>query len=187
MIRYKREAAQRVFAQEFGESDLYFKEGDDPYAPNYLLTPTGAKCNRIFAVGRLTESEEISDNYWMARVADPTGIFLIYAGQYQEGVVEALSALSPSEFVAVIGKPKVYESDFGMGVSVRPEYINVVDSDTRDLWIVDTAKQTMDRIRTLEERDEGKKAREHYSTDSNYYIEMILGVVKSLEDEHGHL
>ena len=41
-----REVARRVFAKEFGASNLLFKESDDQYSPQYVLTPTGAKCNR---------------------------------------------------------------------------------------------------------------------------------------------
>ncbi|HIH36291.1 MAG TPA: DNA-binding protein, partial [Methanocellales archaeon] len=67
-----REVAKRVFAREFGEANMAFKEQDDQYAPQYLLTPTGAKCNRILFVGTLIEKEDIGNDveYWRARVAD---------------------------------------------------------------------------------------------------------------------
>ncbi|MCK4929252.1 MAG: DNA-binding protein, partial [Methanosarcinales archaeon] len=83
--QYSREVAHRVFAQEFRDSDLSFKDSNDQYSPQYLLTPTGAKVNRMFIVGTLTEKEDIGTDaeYWRARVVDPTGAFIIYAGQYQ--------------------------------------------------------------------------------------------------------
>ena len=33
-------------------------------------------------------------------------------------------------------------------VSVRAESITVVDKDTRDLWVLDAAKHTLDRVNT---------------------------------------
>ena len=48
MALKQREVARRLYAKELQESTLFFKEHDDAYAPQYLLTPTGAKCNRVF-------------------------------------------------------------------------------------------------------------------------------------------
>ena len=50
-----------------------------------MLLPTGAKANRIFVVGTLTETEDVGsdDEYWQGRIVDPTGRFFTYAGQYQ--------------------------------------------------------------------------------------------------------
>ena len=51
MAGFFREAARRVFARELKDSNLTSKDESDQYAPQYLLTPTGAKVNRIFIVG----------------------------------------------------------------------------------------------------------------------------------------
>ena len=59
MSTYVREVAKRMFAKEFRNSDLSFREGDDVYSPQYLLTPTGARVNRLFIVGTLIEKENI--------------------------------------------------------------------------------------------------------------------------------
>ena len=40
---YYREVARRVFAQELRDSNLASKDESDQYAPQYILTPTGAK------------------------------------------------------------------------------------------------------------------------------------------------
>src|SRR5450756_2676376 len=86
MALKQREVARRLYAKELQGSTLFYKEHDDAYAPQYLLTPTGAKCNRVFVVGTLTEKENVGvdADYWRARIADPTGVFPIYAGQYQQ-------------------------------------------------------------------------------------------------------
>jgi RPA family protein len=52
---FVREVAHRLFAAEFRESNLQVKEGSDQYSPQYLIIPTGAKVNRVFIVGTLTE------------------------------------------------------------------------------------------------------------------------------------
>ncbi|MDD4898180.1 MAG: DNA-binding protein [Methanocellales archaeon] len=178
-----REVAKRVFAREFGEANMAFKEQDDQYAPQYLLTPTGAKCNRIFFVGTLIEKEDIGNDveFWRARVADPTGSFLIYAGQYQPEAAQALSSIEPPQFVAVVGKPNTYEISGEIITSVRPEKIHIVDADTYDLWILETARQTLQRLKQLNEGGEdATKAKEHYSPDIEHYKQMVLEALKTI-------
>ena len=82
---YVREVAHRVFAAELKESNLQSKEGqDDQYPKQYLLTPTGAKCNRVFIVGTLIEKDDVGtdSDFWRGRIVDPTGAFYVTAGQY---------------------------------------------------------------------------------------------------------
>jgi len=186
MAGYVREVAQRVFAQEFKESNLTFKDGDDQYAPQYLLTPTGAKVNRLFIVGTLTEKEDIGTDseYWRGRVSDPTGSFLVYAGQYQPEAAQALVECETPAFVAIVGKASTYTTGEGdVLTSVRPESIQVVDGDTRDLWVLDTAKQTLDRLNALEnDNPNAAKAKEHYDPDVNHYRAMVLQALESLKE-----
>jgi RPA family protein len=165
-----REVAKRVFAKEFNASSLTFKESDDQFAPAYVLTPTGAKCNRIFIVGTLTEKENIGEEQesWRARVTDPTGAFVLYASQYSPEAAQALSDLEAPEFVAVIGKPRVFKTQEGeVLVSVRPEAVLPVDVETRDQWVLDTINATADRLAALKEGTDAdaKKAMEYYHTD----------------------
>lgn len=180
----QREPAKRVFAQEFRDSDLTFKEGDDQYAPQYLLTPTGAKCNRIFVVGTLIEKEDVGkeNEYWRGRISDPTGSFFVYAGQYQPEAAKVLSDIEPPEFVAVVGKVSTFESDGGVLTSIRPESIQVVDSATRDQWVIDAARATLERIEAIDESEDGKRAREHYETNPSTYRDIILDALRSVKD-----
>lgn len=179
----EREVAKRVFAQEYNESNLTFKESDDQYSPLYLLTPTGAKCNRVFITGTLTEKEDIgaTTEHWRARIADPTGVFTIYAGQYQPEAAQMLSTIEPPQFVAVVGKTNTYDTGEGIITSIRPESIQVIDAETRDMWILETAKHTLERIAALEGDDPNAiKAREHYSPDLERYKQMVLQALKSI-------
>jgi len=79
----RREVAWRLFATEFDDATYSYSEGDEERAPNYVITPTGARVNRVFVVGVLTEVEPVTDEVVRARVVDPTGAFVVYAGQYQ--------------------------------------------------------------------------------------------------------
>ncbi len=181
-----REVARRVFAKEFNASSLAYKESDDQFAPAYVLTPTGAKCNRVFIVGTLTEKENIGEEQesWRARVTDPTGAFVLYASQYSPEAAQSLSDLEAPSFVAVIGKPRVFKTQEGETlVSVRPEAILPVDEETREQWVLDTINSTADRLIALKEGTEpdAKKAMEYYHTDIKEYKEMLLTALKSLK------
>ncbi|MCZ7393356.1 MAG: DNA-binding protein [Candidatus Methanoperedens sp.] len=148
-----REVAWRIFAHEFNRSNLYISEGDER-APNYIITPTGVKCNRLFIVGVVTEVENIGkeNNLWRARVADPTGVFTVYAGQYQPEAAIFLSGLQVPAYVAIVGKARKYEPEDGsVYISIRPEEMNTADEKLRDRWVLDTAEQTLLRIRTMGE------------------------------------
>jgi len=146
----QREVAYRLFAAEFEDADLDHSESDEERAPNYVITPTGARVNRLFVVGVLTEVEPVSDDVLRARVVDPTGAFVLYAGQYQQDERAFLERAEPPTFVAVTGKARTFQPEDSDRVftSVRPESMSEVDGDTRDRWTVDAAQQTLDRVET---------------------------------------
>ena len=145
----QREVAYRMFAAEFEAADYDYSESDEERAPNYVITPTGARANRVFVVGVLTEIEQVSEDVVRARVVDPTGAFVLYAGQYQPDEQAFLEKAAPPAFVAVTGKARTFQPDDSDQVftSIRPESISEVDAETRDSWTVQTAEQTVDRIR----------------------------------------
>ncbi|OPY26966.1 MAG: hypothetical protein A4E28_02240 [Methanocella sp. PtaU1.Bin125] len=149
----ERETARRAFARELNDATLTYGEHTDR-TPNFVVTPTGAMCNRIFAVGVLTEVENIGtggQTLYRARLADPTGAFTIYAGQYQQEAASFLSAAVTPIYVAVSGKVRVFSPEPGTSyTSIRPEEINVVDRSVRDRWIYHTAALTLDRIKVAE-------------------------------------
>ncbi|MFC4541239.1 RPA family protein [Halosolutus amylolyticus] len=171
-----REVARRVFASEFNDATYAFKESDDERAPNYALLPTGDRANRVFIVGTLTETEDVGEDseYWRGRVVDPTGTFFVYAGQYQPEAASVLRDTEPPAYVSIVGKPRTYETDDGtVNVSVRPESIAVVDDDTRDRWVVETAERTLDRIEAFREWEAEQEAPESGSTaPTNEYAQM---------------
>jgi RPA family protein len=182
---YVREVAHRVFAAEMKESNLQSKEGQDQYSPQYLITPTGAKCNRIFIVGTLTETENVGTDseFWRGRIVDPTGAFYVTAGQYQPEAAQVLAKTTPPEFIAVIGKPTTFTTKEGnVLTSIRAESMHVVDAATRDRWVVETANLTAKRIAKLQGNEpDAVKAREHYSTDVEQYKVMVAMAMDSMK------
>ncbi|WP_435184791.1 RPA family protein [Halobellus sp. EA9] len=185
-----REVARRVFADEFNDAAFTFKESDDDRAPVYLLLPTGAKANRVFFVGTLTEKDDVGEDneYWRGRIVDPTGTFFVYAGQYQPEAASTLRDLEPPAYVAVVGKPRTYETDDGsVNVSVRPESIQIVDAATRDRWVVETAERTLDRIDAFDEEgnEYARMAREEYDLPIDRYKESTVSALEGLEESDG--
>src|SRR5512136_1669760 len=141
---FEREPARRVFASELRECRYDFKEGTDEKSPTFVLLPTGERCNRIFIVGTLTEKQRQGDQniFYRGRVVDPSGTFFVMAGSYQPEAMQQLAKIDTPAFVAVVGKPSLYQKPDGtVMVSVRVESITVVDKDTRDLWVLDAAER----------------------------------------------
>jgi len=193
-----RHVAQRAFAEEFNAASHQFKEDpDEERSPKYLLLPTGQRANRVFVVGTLTEREDLGDDteYWRGRVVDPTGTFFVYAGQYQPDAASVLRELEPPAYVAVVGKPRTYEPDSDdadggdespdVYVSITPEEIAVVDGETRDQWVVETANRTIGRIEAFDDEANGdaQMAREHYDVALDEYQEMVVEALKSLNED----
>jgi hypothetical protein len=185
--RPQRETAYRVFAAEFDDTTLSYAESDEERAPNYVVTPTGARVNRLFVVGVLTEIESVNEEQLRARVVDPTGAFVVYAGQYQPEALSFLERTDPPEFVAVTGKARTFEPEDSDRVftSIRPESLAAVDATTRDRWSVATAERTIERTETLRDalgRDErGDALREALEAEG---VEASLAAGIPLAIEH---
>lgn len=150
----QREVAWRVFAEEFNSSALeHAGEGEKPVS--YVITPLGARINRMLVVGVVTDIEEIGEegkSRYRARITDPTGTFYVSAGEYQPEAAMALSKMSPPSFAAVVGKSRAYEPEPGVKyLSIRPEKIIEVDAEARDYWVLEAAKSTLARIDAVQD------------------------------------
>ncbi|MDR0767215.1 MAG: DNA-binding protein [Methanosarcinales archaeon] len=195
MPGYFREIAVRMFAKELKDSDLVYREEEEQYAPQYVLTPTGAKANRVLISGVLTEVENIgtSSEYYRARIADPTGIFTIYAGQYQSEAARFLSEAETPSFVTIVGKVTSFTTDDGNTMlSIRPEYIQKADEKDRSIWTAETAEKTYERIIAAEAQAEAaeseekggneniKNALKHYTPEFTEYRKMIVQALETI-------
>ena len=183
-LSFEREPARRVFAAELRETRVHFKDGEDEKSPTYVLLPTGERCNRVFVVGTLTEKKKQGEQnlFYRARVVDPTGTFFIMAGSYQPEAMQQMARIEPPAFVAVIGKPTVYETpDGAVLISVRCESITVVDKEVRDCWILDAASATLDRLDLPDGGADKERAKKEYPTDPALYRKMVYEALAQLK------
>ncbi|HLE97895.1 MAG TPA: hypothetical protein VI997_11035, partial [Candidatus Thermoplasmatota archaeon] len=180
--RVAREVAQRLFAAEFNASKLEVRETGER-APAYLVSPLGARVNRLLVVGVLTSNETVGQTgeMWRAQVTDPTGVFSVFAGQYQPEAARALSELKPPVIVAVVGKSRVYSPEPGViYTSIRPESITIVDVADRDQWIAETARFTLERIDCVREATVLTPPTVAALKDLGYREDLADGAVRAL-------
>jgi len=180
----KRQTAWRVFAGEFNDSTVEIK-GEGEMAPSFVVTPLGAKVNRLFIIGVLTDVENISEDGELVRahISDPTGVFTLYSGQYQQEATNALSDIEVPAFVAVIGKARTYTpEDGGLYVSIRPERIMEVTADARDKWILETCKNTKDRIEAFLEATQMNESGANDLKKLGFSQELTEGISTALEN-----
>lgn len=182
-----REVAWRILAGELNDSVHEISSGEER-APSYILTPLGAKVNRIFIVGTLTELENTgteTEPFWKARVSDPSGVFYISAGQYQPEATQMFSKIkNVPTTVAVIGKVKSYTPEDSTNVkyiSVRPESIKEVGLDVRDYWLLEACKSTKERINAIEETRKMAKPSVEEITSLGFRRSVAEGAITALE------
>lgn len=149
-----REAAWRIFAGELNSSSLE-KKGDDEKSPSYLITPLGAMVNRVMITGVLTEKENRGspeEPMWNARIEDVSGSYFLNVGRYQPEAAAAMADLEVPAFVAVVGKVRTYSPDETRTfVSLRPERIIEIEEPTRNLWVLEAARSTWNRLIRMRE------------------------------------
>jgi RPA family protein len=179
----KREAAWRVFASEYNDATIEIK-GEGEKTPSYVVTPLGAKVNRLFVIGVLTDVENVSEGGDLVRahISDPTGVFTLYSGQYQQDATTALSNIEVPAFVAVVGKARTYTPEEGtLYVSIRPETVIEVDATVRDQWILETCESTKDRIEAVIEAMKMTQSNAYDLRKLGYSKELAEGVVVALK------
>lgn len=186
-----REVAHRLFAAEYTDATYSYSESEEERAPNYVVTPTGVRANRLFVAGVLTEVSPAGESMLRARVADPTGAFVVYAGQYQPDAMTFLDSVTPPVFVGITGKARTFSPDDADVVytSIRPEVVTEIDSDTRDRWTVSTAQRTLERIATITgalrtDRAESSEELTTVLTDASVDPSLAAGIPIAIE-QHG--
>jgi len=180
----KREAAWRVFAGEYNDTTVEIK-GEGEMAPSYVVTPLGAKINRLFVIGVLTDVEQVSGSgeFIRAHVSDPTGVFTLYSGQYQQEATTALSNIEVPAFVAIVGKARTYIPEEGtLYVSIRPEKVMGVNANVRDQWILETCTSTKDRIEAVVEAMKMNQSNAYDLRKLGYSKELSEGIVTALKN-----
>ncbi len=183
--KFKREVARRVFAFELNRATHRLESGDRAV---HVLLPTGVSCNRVFIVGVLLDREETrpDSDFWKVRISDPTGVFRGFVGRFQPDALDTLLKIEPPEIVAVVAKIRLFEGDTATIVTIRPEVIVPVEREVRDYWVIETARQTLDRIEKM--RKGGNElvelAWQVYEPDLDFYEEKVKEAVRALLDQH---
>jgi RPA family protein len=179
----KREPAWRIFAAEYNDAALEIKGGGEK-VPSYVVTPLGSKVNRVFITGVLTDVESVSEGgeYLRAHVSDPTGVFTIYSGQYQQEATTKLQSIEAPAFVGVVGKVRTYVPEEGtLYVSLRPELIREVSAEARDRWIIETCLQTKHRMGAIVEAMKMTQPNVYDLKKLGYSRELSEGIVAALK------
>ena len=191
-----REVAKHVFAAELNEATYTFKTSQDERAPVYVALPTGERANRVCVMGTVTDVEDVGTDdqeYLRVRVVDPTGTFWVYAGQYQHEALKKLKKIQPPEFLTIIGKPRTYKTDDGtINVSLVPEDVGIVDVRTRNRWVFEAARRTLERVGSGRETSPkvAALAREQYGHDGSYFAHVAAFALQNLldgDDSAAHL
>jgi uncharacterized protein len=149
-----REPAWRVTAREI-ESSLEEERGEGDRAASYLISPFGARMNRVVLAGTLSPAEPVGredpPTFWRSRLTDPTGAVAVTAGSFQPRAMAQLRASPESRPAIVVGKVHLYRGRDGVAyVSVRAEALrSVAEADERAL-LADIVRQTLDRLDLIE-------------------------------------
>ena len=139
----------------------------------------------MFIIGVLTDVENISESGELLRahVSDPTGVFTLYSGQYQQDVTKALSDIDVPAFVAIVGKARTYTPEEGVFyVSIRPENIVEVSAEARDQWILETCTSTKNRIEAILEAMKMNQSNAYDLRKLGYSRELSEGIVAALKN-----
>jgi hypothetical protein len=147
-----RETAWRLFSTEFNGTSLEIKPTEEKM-PSYVVTPLGAKVNRVLVAGVLTEIEDRGsedEHMWVCRVQDPSGNFYVNAGRFQPEASAAMASLVAPCLVAAVGKVRLFRREDGnISMSVRPERVVQIDEKAYSEWILETAKTTWSRLKNM--------------------------------------
>jgi uncharacterized protein len=182
------EGAVRLFAGEFNQSTLTVP-GEDDKSAAWVVTPSGGYCRQVFLAGALVEVQEQGDML-SARLADPTGGFDLVCGGNNTTLAESIRTIPLPSFVSVSGQARLYRREGKPILTIRPEQIRVIDRQSRDQWIITTARATLARLKMMHAALKGTctdgrilQAGRHYSLTRKDLCEMgelVAGALASV-------
>ncbi|MFI5415252.1 MAG: hypothetical protein ACHQ16_06280, partial [Candidatus Lutacidiplasmatales archaeon] len=150
-----RETAWRVLAQELGASNEEEK-GVGERAASYLLSPLGARMNRVLVSGILSPGEAVGRDpenpFYRAKLTDPTGTVSVTAGGFNPRALAVLRSVTNPTPAIVVGKVHLFRGRDGTAYSsVRAESIREATPEEVRGHLADAVEQTSERIRLLAE------------------------------------
>jgi len=201
----ERERAVRVLAAELSDAAGHaFKPQNSTRdrPPEYTLLPTGARANRVLAVGTLMQTGvNTTDNgseFLYATINDGHDNFDLNASaEYQPTAAQQLRSLEAPELVAVVGKPNHYRVDDTDYVELTPEDIAPVSVEDRKEWLMATAVRTRKRVqdhRAVTADDDSTdvpaerqlditNAADAYTVDLTHYLDAAVEALENTMNE----
>jgi len=145
-----RELSWRVLAAELLASSAE-ERGSGDKSPSYVISPLGARMNRVLVTGTITPADRASADpsvgFVRARLTDPTGTVPVTAGSYQPQGAADLGRISEPTRVLVVGKTTLFR---GTGatpvVSIRAEAVQPVPDREYRTLTAEAATQTLERL-----------------------------------------
>jgi RPA family protein len=158
-----REPAWRVFAGELAAS-LEEDRGTGERAASFVVSPLGARMNRVLLAGMLGPAEaagrDPAQPFWRARLVDPTGTVTVTAGGFQPRALAALQGFVPAGPAVVVGKVHLFHARDGTtSASVRAEELRPAPPEEVRALQRETLAQTLERIELLERTRRGEESR----------------------------
>ena len=148
-----REVAWRVFAREFTASRDE-ERGVGDRGTSYVLSPLGARMNRVLVAGVLSPPEsggrDPDSLFVRSRLEDPTGAVTVTAGGFQPRALTVLRTLTQPTPAVVVGKAHLFRGRDGVAYpSVRAEGVRTLAVEELRAFLVDALEQTTTRIRLI--------------------------------------
>jgi RPA family protein len=149
-----REPAWRMTTREL-ESSLEEERGSGERPAAYLVSPFGARANRVLLCGTLTPAEPVGASepptFWRSRLSDPLGAVAVTAGSFQPGAMAQLRSVTAPRPAIVVGKVHLYRGrDQVAYLSVRAEALRTVPEAEERALLADIVRHTLDRLDLLE-------------------------------------
>lgn len=182
---FKRSSVTKMLIAELVRTTHTLPRGQDQYDAQTYLSPTGRTIAKVMVCGTAIEMEDVGkdSSMWRVRISDPSGTIQVYAGMYQPEAAAILSQLEIPCFVSVVGKLNIYEPEEGSHiVSIRPDSVTVIDSKSRDDFILDASLSLLRSVRKIDDETMNRVAsiygdkedRESYIFVARQAIESLL-------------
>ena len=155
-VRFGRQSAIRIFAQEYSDSNLPL-EGVGEYAPSFIITKLGAKVNRALfggVIDRFERREGDNGPTYSGHLRDATGgvhRFQIapFQPELHADAEELLARFESGDrfLMMMIGRARWFESDDGgIFTSFRAEDFTTVERSVYVNWLVEASAATLRRL-----------------------------------------
>jgi len=155
-VRFGRQSAIRIFAQEYSDANLPL-EGVGEYAPSFIITKLGAKVNRALfggVIDRFERREGDNGPTYSGHLRDATGgvhRFQIapFQPELHADAEELLARFESGDrfLMMMIGRARWFESDDGgIFTSFRAEEFTTVERNVYVNWLVETSAATLRRL-----------------------------------------